>query len=127
MLHKEETNQSEDEEESSEEEETSLHTILRPSKGFKPEDHMMDPNIMRYKTTVLNHMKTELAQHTHPRFNTTKGERRVIKSLKRNQDIVIKPADKGGAIVIQDLADYIKEGEHQLMKKEHYTSPLGLH
>ena len=92
-------------------------------KGFKPEDHMMDLNIMCYKTTVLNHMKTELAQHRHPRFNTTKGERRAIKTLKKNQDIVIKPADKGGAIVIQDLTDYIKEGECQLMKKEHY-SPL---
>ena len=123
MLHKEETNQSEEEEESSEEEEQSPHKILRPSKGFKPEDHMMDPNIMRYKTTVLNHMKTELAQHRHPRFNTTKGERRAIKSLKKNKDIIIKPADKGGAIVIQNLTDYIKEGERQLMKKEHY-SPL---
>ena len=61
MLHKEETNQSEEEEKSSEEEEQSPHKILRPSKGFKPEDRMMDPNIMRYKTTVLNHMKTELS------------------------------------------------------------------
>ena len=123
MLHKEETNQSEEEEESSEGEEQSPHKILRPSKGFKPEDHMMDPNIMRYKRTVLNHMKTELAQHRHPRFNTTKGERRAIKTLKKNKDIIIKPADKGGAIVIQDLTDYIKEDERQLMKKEHY-SPL---
>ena len=82
MLHKEETNQSEeDEEESSEEEEQSPHKILRPSKGFKPEDHMMDPNIMRYKTTVLNHMKTELAQHRHPRFNTTKGEGKSQENL----------------------------------------------
>ena len=42
---------------------------------------MMDPNIMRYKTTVLNHMKTELAQHRHPRFNTTKGEGKSQENL----------------------------------------------
>ena len=40
--------------------------------------------------------------------------------LKKNEDIVIKPADKGGAIVIMNKEDYIKEGERQLSNKEHY-------
>ena len=43
-----------------------------------------------------------------------------MKTLKKNNNIVIKPADKGGAIVIQDLTDYIREGERQLNKEEHY-------
>ena len=80
----------------------------------------MDPNIMRYKTTCLNHLKNELARSNRPRFNTTKGERKAMKTLKKNTNIIIKPADKGGAIIIQDLTDYIKEGERQLNKEEHY-------
>ena len=55
-----------------------------------------------------------------PRYNTTKDERKAIKSLKKNTNIIIKPADKGGAIVIQELGDYIKEGERQLANTSHY-------
>ena len=101
-------------------EEESPHKLLRPSKGYKPEDHEMDPNIMRYKTTVLNEMKIELGNRRNPRFNTTKQERKAMKSLKKNQDIIIKPADKGGAIVILNKEDYIKEGMRQLSNTNHY-------
>ena len=101
-------------------EEESPHKLLRPSKGYKPEDHEMDPNIMRYKTTVLNEMKIELGNRRNPRFNTTKQERKAMKSLKKNQDIIIKPADKGGAIVILNKEDYIKKGMRQLSNINHY-------
>ena len=76
---------------------------------------------MRYKTTVLNEMKIELANKRKPRFNRTKHERKAIKSLKKNQDIVIKPADKGGAIVIMNKEDYIEEGLRQLANTSHYV------
>ena len=54
------------------------------------------------------------------RFNLTKQERKAIKSLSQNHDIIIKPADKGGAIVIQDRQKYIEECLRQLNNKEHY-------
>lgn len=46
--------------------------------------------------------------------NITPGERRAIINLKNNRTIVIKPADKGGCIVIQDLRDYKNEAHRQL-------------
>ena len=119
-LHREENLEETAVESSEEEEEQSPHKLLRPSKGYKPEDHEMDPNMMRYKTTVLNEMKIELANRRRPRFNTTKEERKAMKSLKQNQDIIIKPADKGGAIVILNKEDYIKEGLRQLANTNHY-------
>ena len=80
----------------------------------------MEPNILRYKITVLNQMREELKKNRKPRFNTTNAERKAMKTLKSNKDIIIKPADKGRAIVIQKLTDYIKEGERQLENRQHY-------
>ena len=40
--------------------------------------------------------------------------RQTFKDLANKDIIVIKPADKGSAVVIMNTADYIKEGERQL-------------
>ena len=52
--------------------------------------------------------------------NLTREEYRAIKSLKNNTDIIIKPADKGSAIVILDKESYIKEGQRQLNDTKFY-------
>ena len=57
---------------------------------------------MRYKTSVLNDMQSKIKIKRRPRFNTSKHERKAIGTLKKNTEIIIKPADKGGAIVIME-------------------------
>ena len=52
--------------------------------------------------------------------NLNKEEYQSIKSLKNNPDIIIKPADKGSAIVILDKDNYIAEGERQLHDEQFY-------
>ena len=52
--------------------------------------------------------------------NLSKGEYKSIKSLRNNPDIIIKPADKGSAIVILDKQYYINEGERQLHNNHFY-------
>ena len=104
----------------SSDEDDSPHKILRPSKGWKPEDSECDPNIMKYKTCVIHDIESKLMLKSKPRFNTSKHERQAIVTLRKNTDIVIKPADKGGAIVIMNKEDYIKEGERQLANTTHY-------
>ena len=56
-------------------------------------------------------------KHSH---NLTHKQKRALKELRRNEDIVIKSADKGGAIVIWSKQDYIKEARRQLSNKAHY-------
>ena len=58
--------------------------------------------------------------HTAHRQNITPNERKAIKELQNNTQIVIKPADKGGSIVIQNRSDYLREGYKQLSNHDFY-------
>ncbi|CAH2273976.1 Hypothetical predicted protein [Pelobates cultripes] len=44
----------------------------------------------------------------------------AINDLKNNHAITIKPADKGGAVVIMNTKGYIKEGDRQLSDDKYY-------
>ena len=52
--------------------------------------------------------------------NLTPGEKLALAELRRNTDIVIKPADKGSAVVVQNREDYILEGYRQLQDPNYY-------
>ena len=44
-----------------------------------------------------------------------------MKSLRLDTSIIIKSADKGGAVVIMDKTKYIQEAMHQLNNTDHYS------
>ena len=46
--------------------------------------------------------------------NLTPVERTALQNLRSNEDIIIKPADKGSAVVVMDKSAYIREAERQL-------------
>ena len=58
--------------------------------------------------------------------NLTKEEYKAIKSLKNNKDI-IKPADKGSAVVVLDKESYINEGQRQLNDIKFYEKTNSNH
>ena len=43
--------------------------------------------------------------------NLTYKEYQAMSGLYKNPDITIKPADKGGSIVIMNTVDYVKEAQ----------------
>ena len=52
--------------------------------------------------------------------NLTKQQKKALSQLKNEQSIVIKSADKGATIVIQDREDYVFEAQRQLQIERHY-------
>ncbi len=53
--------------------------------------------------------------------NLTTAEHEALLKLSKNDQIEIKPADKGGAIVVLNRADYENECLRQLHNKSHYA------
>jgi len=56
-----------------------------------------------------------------PHHNLSMDEKTAMAELRQNTDVVIKPADKGSAVVIQNRADYIAEGLRQLSNPNFYV------
>uniref|UniRef100_K7G6Y6 Reverse transcriptase domain-containing protein n=1 Tax=Pelodiscus sinensis TaxID=13735 RepID=K7G6Y6_PELSI len=78
-------------------------------------------NLDFYIHSFRNNAQTDIIrkrqQATH---NLSRAEHHAIQSLKNNLDIVIKPADKGGAVVIMNKADYNQEATRQLSNTTFY-------
>ena len=51
---------------------------------------------------------------------TTKSERTNMKELSERVNIIIAKADKGGAVVIVHVKDFIKQAERQLNDTKNY-------
>ena len=61
--------------------------------------------------TFLEEVKFELNR---PKDNLPQGERKALKELSRDKNIVIKKADKGTIIVIMNSTDKLNEGQVQI-------------
>ena len=89
-----------------------------PSKGRGP----VGPNNLEAMIAVneneFNSRPPLIKQY---RDNLTPNERKALKELMDNKDIIIKSSDKGGAICIQDRQHYLEEGYRQLTKSKYYT------
>ena len=53
--------------------------------------------------------------------NITAAERQAITSLSNNKNIIIRPVDKGGGIVIMDTAYYVRMVEEHLANGQMYS------
>ena len=71
----------------------------------------------------IEYNELELAKATPvtPKFNNlSSAELQALKELRSRRDIIIKPADKGSAVVVMNLSDYVSEGQCQLVDGAFY-------
>ena len=99
---------------------TCLLTTSHPKSIWTPPDHLVRKEILEQ----LQSIQTSIDQVKlfHQNTNLPYQEVRAINALRKNQNIIIKPADKGTSIVIMDKADYLQEGYRQLSNQKHYKS-----
>jgi hypothetical protein len=85
------------------------------------------PHQLETFITVNEHFLNEHPLHAPPRQNLQSDEQKALAELLRATNIIIKPADKGSAVVIQDIQDYIDEGLRQLSDINFYVeTPIDL-
>ena len=112
----------------------SNNTILNPSSGWTPPSGQ-DAFLDSYRSLIINEFLKELHKPSIKfRKNLKKQEFQAMRELYTNNNIVIKPADKGGSILIMNTTDYISEANRQLNNHDHYerlqedpTQKLNIH
>ena len=59
-------------------------------------------------------MKYNVEVHVPKNDNLTQTERSALRDIQERDDIIIKPSDKGSAVVVMDKTTYLQEAERQL-------------
>lgn len=85
-------------------------TKTEPVKKYKPKSEAFppltkNPNVETFTRQVTKDLK-RLKYRNKKDQNLTPRQRKALTRLQNNKDIIIKPADKGGNVVVQDLKQY---------------------
>ena len=91
--------------------------------NWTPSDKNIEPRVLETITKIHDDIQN-LPIHRH-KTNVKNAEISSLATLKNDQDIIIKPADKGSATVIMDKVNYIAEGHRQLSNSAHYKKLTG--
>jgi hypothetical protein len=91
----------------------------KPAKGRGPPG---PPNLEAMILTNERDLSNRNEGSLPRRKNLTPGERQALKDLTNNVNIIVKPADKGNATVIQNRIDYLREGYRQLSDEGAYKA-----
>ena len=94
-------------------------TLRQSNKQWLPKKvhHSVETYIERFNKDFTNAQPAKV----NDRDNLSKEERRALGTLKNRDDIIITHADKGGAVTILSVEDYIKEAERQLTNVDFYA------
>ena len=101
------------------EEKDPYRALRQTNKEWIPNE--INHNVATYIENFEKDFKNTKPATTRGRDNLSKGERIALNSLKQRDDVIITHADKGGAVVIIEVSDYIEEAERQLKDVDFYA------
>ena len=101
---------------------TSLIDSIAPRKSSWNPPPARTPAIAHFIDSASNLVRRTGARHMYSSHNLTQTETLVLHNLSRRQDIIIKHADKGGAVVVWDRNLYVEECQRLLANSDHYTT-----
>jgi hypothetical protein len=97
-------------------------TFVPPDRKLKAKTIGVVEEIMRLTDNVLDkYTVKDGVVRLNTANNLSREEFESIQKLKNNEDIVIKPADKGGATVILNRESYLKEAYRQMNDTKYYV------
>ena len=96
-------------------------TLLGKKSNWEPRDNQIPGTIAQIIRDNHALIKALNPQTHKDKNNLSRGESQALHTLAINKQIVIKPADKGSAIVIMDRTQYIHEAYRQLNNTTHYN------
>lgn len=92
--------------------------FIQPSQWRPPRDKLPPEMAMLIKQDLKTIQHLDLS--TSVKANISEEEEKELYKLKTNHNLVVKPADKGGSVVIMDRDQYILEAERQLKDPAFY-------
>jgi hypothetical protein len=95
-------------------------TKFRPPSQWTPGPNI-NYNLDLFCNIIESELLTQFDNKKRISSNLSVIEQQALKELAQNTNIIIKPADKGGAVVILNKIDYINEANNQLKDKRTYT------
>lgn len=86
-------------------------------------------NLRHFSVDKCQREKKSIKQLKQPtKFHyITKEEQCVLHNLQKQQDIIISPADKGGAVVLQYWDHYTKQATKQMAETRYFKMPCFFH
>ena len=91
-----------------------------PSSWMPPKgrDQSLEVYIKQVRAAVTKTLESQAKKSPNP--NLPIQERAALSKLRKRQDIIIKPADKGSAVVVVSRDDYVAEVQRQLQNDLYY-------
>ena len=105
-------------EDQSNEQPTKEFYIKNPNSTWEPPNN--HHTVKSFIEAFNNEIDNLPQNNTKRKYNLTIAERKALDELRDRTDLVITNADKGGAVVIQDIENYIKEANRQLNDTNFY-------
>jgi hypothetical protein len=96
------------------------HSTWEPNENHHTVKTFLEDFSRKVNSELENGPTQDRANNVNTSNNLKKSELEALENIRSMNDVIITKADKGGAIVVQDVDKYIQEAERQLKDRTFY-------